>query len=909
MTIAAARSYLTVVKAAAVKEPRNRLSQRCEELYAGLGQAVDWVADVRRSAPRLDRDAAGLTEKLRRSRNLSRRLAIAARHPLAVGVFGMSQAGKSYLISSLARAEHGELFAEIDGKRFDFIGQLNPPGGGKEATGLVTRFTRRHIDTPAGFPVELTLFTEADLIKIIGNSFFNDFDRDRVRMSTDSGEIRRHLQGCEQQRQPRPTGGLDEDAMVDVMDYFDKRFTRSMEPMKGDFWPTVIDLAPRLSAIPRAKLLSLLWGGIGDFTRLYLRLRDALAALANAGTVCAPLEALVVPTAAGYEWNRDSLLNVDVLNRLGRDESATLRVVPVTEERILPEVALPRSVLTALTAELTLVLAEPPMASFLERFDLLDFPGYRGRLSVGDASEVSRTLEQEDADPVAQLLLRGKVAYLFERYTDDQEMNLLVMCTRCDQQIEITDLAPVLDTWVFNTQGETPQVRKERSPGLAWVLTQFDRRLEPSPGQTESQRREAWGDMIHFTLLERFGRCAWLREWADGRPFDHVFLVRKPGIPKSFIQVDGARERALAPEEVERLAAAREMFLADARVQAHVADAAAAWDAVVRLNDGGMERLARSLDAAAVEDAKLARIDEQLRHVVDEIARHRLGTYYLAEGVGELEQKELLAAGIAAALQERFDCVGELLHTLQPPAEQLRQLYLRADAQAETDGSASAPSPPEPHARRVGLLRPASSGSSGQPGAQPVVAGGAELFAQAVMSAWISRLRNVAEAIEQQRHLGLDPALLRALTDELITGADRLRIEDRMIAALRPQEVRRSTTRARIVDQQVLLARMTINGFVDTLGAETAPVDAPPASTIAGRRMFAPPAPIPPGTLPRLPAEEITYTWTYVADWLDAFRQLAVGNVGHSAGREISPEQNRRLGAILGVIRGDAAAA
>jgi hypothetical protein len=82
-----------------------------------------------------------------------------------------------------------------------------------------------------------------------------------------------------------------------------------------------------------------------------------------------------------------------------------------------------------------------------------------------------------------------------------------------------------------------------------------------------------------------------------------------------------------------------------------------------------------------------------------------------------------------------------------------------------------------------------------------------------------------------------------------------------------------------------------------------------PASPIDGRRLFEPPAPIPPGALPALPAAEIQYPGFYVVDWLTAFHHLAVGNAGHSAGREIAPAENERLGEILAAIQGQAALA
>ena len=63
------------------------------------------------------------------------------------------------------------------------------------------------------------------------------------------------------------------------------------------------------------------------------------------------------------------------------------------------------------------------------------------------------------------------------------------------------------------------------------------------------------------------------------------------------------------------------------------------------------------------------------------------------------------------------------------------------------------------------------------------------------------------------------------------------------------------------------------------------------------------------GTLPVLPEEEIPYPAMYVLDWLEAFRVMAVGNAGHSAGREISPEQNQWLGKILALMHGEGSGA
>ena len=64
------------------------LIQLCRALYDGCGEAIDWVAEVRRHSQRLDRESDSLTDKLRRVRNLATRLGRAAGRSVSVGFLG-----------------------------------------------------------------------------------------------------------------------------------------------------------------------------------------------------------------------------------------------------------------------------------------------------------------------------------------------------------------------------------------------------------------------------------------------------------------------------------------------------------------------------------------------------------------------------------------------------------------------------------------------------------------------------------------------------------------------------------------------------------------------------------------------------------------------------------------------------
>lgn len=66
---------------------------------------------------------------------------------------------------SLARGARGRI------RRFHSGHQ---PGGGKESTGLVTRFTLTPSGAPTMFPVKLRLLSELDIVKILTNTYYAD---------------------------------------------------------------------------------------------------------------------------------------------------------------------------------------------------------------------------------------------------------------------------------------------------------------------------------------------------------------------------------------------------------------------------------------------------------------------------------------------------------------------------------------------------------------------------------------------------------------------------------------------------------------------------------------------------------------------------------------------------------------
>src|SRR5690606_5530406 len=148
------------------------------------------------------------------------------------------------------------------------------------------------------------------------------------------------------------------------------------------YWPRVCNLAPLLSPDERADLFSVLWGEQTALTRVYAQLAGTLRRLGNAPIAFAPVTSLIKQTGEDSYSQADSIMNVDILGRLGGSEDHSIDVRPSLGEQLQAPTAVQISHLAALTAELTFPLVEPTQGPRVETVDLLVFPGYRGRRTL-----------------------------------------------------------------------------------------------------------------------------------------------------------------------------------------------------------------------------------------------------------------------------------------------------------------------------------------------------------------------------------------------------------------------------------------------------------------------------------------------------------------------------------------------
>ena len=383
------------------------LARRCRELSENSRSAGAWLQD---NAELVGSERAALQKDLRHAARFFDKCEQAALRKMCVGVFGPSQSGKSYLISTLASNTDKVLLTDFCGQTFDFIKDINPVGG-KESTGLVTRFTTTPPEgVTEAYPIRLRLLSETDVARVLANTYYADCDH---KDAPNAEALAKELERLEGRAKAGPVaGGLTVDDVEELRDYVNKNFISRprVQMFQNGFWVRAMELAPRLELEDRACLISLIWDNVPEFKAVYLQLGAALQQLGNPTEATCGIDALIP--------RNNSIIDVELLKGLNNPSTDLLTVVGTGGRKA----DLPRALVTALTAEITIHMLEKP-DDFFDHTDLLDFPGYRARYKIGD---LRAKLGEEDM--LKQLFLRGKVAYLFERYREEKELTSMLLC-------------------------------------------------------------------------------------------------------------------------------------------------------------------------------------------------------------------------------------------------------------------------------------------------------------------------------------------------------------------------------------------------------------------------------------------------------------------------------------------------
>ncbi|MEP3917170.1 virulence factor SrfC family protein [Ascidiaceihabitans sp.] len=895
---------------------QDALSTRCADVARLSRAALDWINDPE-NAQTVEGRTAHLPKVLRKSARRAERLGRAAQTKMSVSVFGPSQAGKSFLVSVLARPNEGRLVADFNGPggKLDYISQVNPAGDG-ESTGLVTRFTMSRAPTPDGFPIQLNLLTEADIARTLINSFYEDGDLSEEPPSPD--QLAAHFAAHAPKAQSADVGGLDYEEVFEIADYVQKWISKSAYAFNlGGFWDEAAELAPRMTPEDRGQFLSILWGGYAPLTDLYIKLAKALATINHAEVIYAGLDSL--------QPRETSIIDVNTLGGLFGPEGEDMLDIQTAAGK---NGKLNRAIVTALAAELVFPMEEQPSPFFGET-DLLDFPGARNRFEA----PLSVTLRNPE-EAVTNMLLRGKVAYLFDRYVSNQEITSMLLCVP-DSNMETLSLPGLVEQWIDLTHGSTPAERAQNDCILFFVMTKFDKHLgESASGGNESERFERRMDA---SLLKGFGKLteSWVHKWTDSQAFQNCYWLRNPNyFVEGLIEYDDQeRETAIRAEKLARVAELKAGCLQTPSVQTHFKQPERAWDAALTLNDGGVGYLIEELTKVCKPESKLRQITTQIDALAGKV-HQELAQFYVSDDVEKrIEEKRLAAAEIIDGLEmtlshHRF---GAFLNALSVDQDAVQDRISRVPSSIRITNAVTSEAPKPamaaaaPAARRPGApvrpgaparpgapLRPgaparpspapaldAGDTTKAPPAAQSIRTMTPEAFqADTAIAVWMEGLARFREDDEKLAVFQLNEETAGNLVNEMVHGFSRVDVRDGIMGML--TGISYGLTVDKQAPSAAIVCSERINNFVTMLGArdmmngkglmiDLGNGESRPAFE---HRKGADSA----DSLPALPRASAAEAWT---DWVFALDSLFVENAKDGDAGTVNIQQNIRLGGVL----------
>jgi hypothetical protein len=619
---------------------RTKLLRQKAEAFGGLlAKADEWVAANLRHEEQ-DHAQRSVKEARRTLRHIQRSIG----NKPAFAVFGASQVGKSYLVKNLLSVDGAPLTIDLGGREVDFLKEINPAGIGAESTGVVTRFSIAHDPVEDGLPVRVKLLDPKDLALILCDSHFSDL-RGVAHLSDEA--FAAHARQLLERYRGRPIvqQALVEEDVLDMRSYFVRHFDRhgdlAQRLERTGIWRALGEVVQHIPPGEWSHALSVLWSNERLLTDLYARLVEQLERLAFPAHLDARGDAVL--------RERGEILDVRTLRRMLEPHQQQIVRTSTGEE-----LQLGSGVLSALAAEVTLrvpaALAESK--PFLKNTDLLDLPGARSRLIL-EAAQLTREM-------VPDMYLRGKVAYLFNKYSGEHEINNLLFCQN-DQQSNVSELPALLNDWIASNIGKSPDDRERNLQGLSTpplfiVFTFVNNQLRfDITNDSKEDLGYKWETRFQRFFVDELVTDSydWQLNWTRTSPqFRNFFLLRDlkySGDSFAGYEASG-RETGIQPEREQHLQRVGKAFVEHPFVKRHFREPQRAWESISSPNADGSALIIEHLAPVANDEARW-------RHHVAGLNEHR---DRLLQQLGMHLRSEDLMTERENALQKGLDLQMEL---------------------------------------------------------------------------------------------------------------------------------------------------------------------------------------------------------------------------------------------------------
>lgn len=467
----------------------------------------------------------------------------------AAAIFGESQVGKSYMVDCLLTSDTEVLnIYDGHGNPTGFLESINPLGGGKEATSLISRFTVQKVWTDSDYSIKATMLSPIDVVIVLLDAYFNDvINHDFPKTDVVIEEINR-LKAKYLMQSPVQSA-ITEDEIYELKEYLTSELVARGEAFRmaladSKYFEELSLIISNIREEQWCDVFEFLWNKNTILSDIFNRLVLTLKRLDFSKTVYIKMDAVL--RKPGTILHVDRLYELFEISEIIDDKGdrRVIEVAPVQDMSVLTEKGkklddIKKSEFCALAMELAFsivnvnnvndeLLSKKP---FLKNSDILDFPGARSRKMIQE-----NIISQTDA---CEMILRGKVAYLFNKYSQQYLITNLLFCHH-DIKSEVVTLSSLLKGWVENTIGSTPEERSEfmkvaQVAPLFLIGTKFNIDLKKTPDDSKgdvedrikamdyrwSKRFEMLENLIGPTVVNN-----WLNQWTPNTPFRNIYLLR-----------------------------------------------------------------------------------------------------------------------------------------------------------------------------------------------------------------------------------------------------------------------------------------------------------------------------------------------------------------------------------------------
>ena len=596
-----------------------RAAEQVETLATDL---CDWLSEF--NASRREVDLLPVAEsdefEMLKLRRLASSLYTSAKVPVAAAVYGPSQVGKSLLIGQVL-IPHSEQYSPIGGdethgepayyKDLSFDNDLNPQSGSNEATALVTRFTtkdRLGASVSPDYPVMVRALTRVEWLRVLARGFHvecktSSYTWQQGELEELFEDVGRSYAGKEVDRKWR----MDILDAYSYMRHVDRRGFQAKEAILN----ALLSRHPLTEEGYVAVSATLFWDNWQSLTNLFIKIKNFLQKI-----TLGDHDPAIFTHWAGVRFLLDSQRTKVHERRTSkiwpRVDWADFHLVEKDKYFVLdykPGSGNGNEELETIQAGM-LELAMPILPHRLnddwrlviEQMDFLDVPGMRaGR----QGAEQGKRTEADTLEEQMEIIKRGKVAYLFERYTDELQIQTLLLLSRGGNLEVTSQMKHHIDKWGRARYGEKAWPTKVRDDipalfvGMTGIDEEFRNREEYAEKGLYENRLGQLVDALGSVMNDFGGR---------GKAFMNTYPLRYPGT----WDTDEAQRQENDPE---RWVRAGQAFVESEMVKEYVRSPDVRWSTAMKDGDGGLSLISAGIRGVTTADDKQKQLQKEIKEV------------------------------------------------------------------------------------------------------------------------------------------------------------------------------------------------------------------------------------------------------------------------------------------------------